>query len=218
MTKSILTALLLCAAAGAARAETSPTAVENAMELADTQLYYAPNKPPRPEDIAAKGYTDGAGDTMIHIAEACAATVDAAIAEGSSPDTTVEVHGVKVTYAEGRTRYCEALLEHGKQLEALLDAEAEAARKALYAKYEAHGIKGDRLELFVYYDGTGWYTRGCQYTVDEPADLARAKVLFHWLDNSDGSITIRKYRFKKNRYTFSEKVYWRSDKAYRGCR
>jgi hypothetical protein len=48
---------------------------------------------------------------------------------------------------------------------------------------------------------------------------AAAKVLFHWLENADGSHTIRKYSFKGHKLArISEKTYSKAAKAYKGCK
>jgi len=84
-----------------------------------------------------------------------------------------------------------------------------AARKALaerqeqlLAKYRAAGIAGDKLALIAKYEGVAWRLVGGKRS-DDPAELAKAAVLFQWLEGEDPDPryvihTIRKYRFKGN--------------------
>lgn len=87
------------------------------------------------------------------------------------------------------------------------------------AKYKAVGIKGDRLELFIYYDYIEWYLPGCQDSTDEPARLKKAKALFQWLTDGDGNITVRKFTFSGDKYKRSEKRFasYQEAAAYRAC-
>jgi hypothetical protein len=213
MMKILTATALLLAAAGTAHADALSDA-QKAIRDASGELYYK-TKPPTAETLA-EGDIDGDGERFVERGKACLTTVDAAIAAHGA-DAKVDIRGEKWTLGDGRT-HCQALIDYGTALEPLIDGREEAARKALYGKYEALGVKGDRLELFAYYDGTSWYMKGCQYTVDEIEDIVKAKVLFHWLDNSDGTITIRKYTFKKNTYKVKEKTVAKLAQAYKACR
>ena len=82
------------------------------------------------------------------------------------------------------------------------------------------GIKGKRLELYVSYgmpDNTGFYAPGCGATVESLGALKKAKKLFVWLEGADG-YTIRKFSFKGDNYTVSERTYSTQEGAYAGCR
>jgi len=75
-------------------------------------------------------------------------------------------------------------------------------REQLLAKYRGAGIAGDKLALIAKYEGVAWRLVGGKRT-DDPAELARASILFQWLEADDPDPryvvhTIRRYRFTGN--------------------
>ena len=59
------------------------------------------------------------------------------------------------------------------------------------------------------WDGVGW--RGVDGDlVRDPAKLAKATVLFHWLEDGDGIHTIRRFQFSGNKLVGkSERTYYK---------
>jgi hypothetical protein len=149
---------------------------------------------------------------------ACLSEVDAAIADGVPADLSVPMSGATTTLAKARVEVCQAVIDEARKFDAAGEAMKKAAYERIAAPYRKLGVKGDRLELFVTYDATPFYGKGCTAEIHDIKKLVKAKVLFHWLINGDGTHTIRKYKIKGNRYSISEKTYDRESKAYRGCR
>jgi hypothetical protein len=143
----------------------------------------------------------------------CKKAVEQQLAGGLLPETVIEGKRGKVMLSEAGP-VCDALTAWAGVLQ-----EAYKARFAeLSEKYKAVGIGGDRLELFVYYDGQEWYLKGCQSSTEDPKQLKKAKVLFQWLTDSYGVITVRKYSFKGDKFTISEKTFLTEAAAYKGCK
>ena len=163
---------------------------------------------------------DDFGKGLVTRGEACRAMVDQAIKGGADGDLALKLNVMDepvVSLNAGRKAYCDGLIDYGKNLKAKI-AEAKAARRAAIAKkYEAAGIKGDRLELFIEYDDVSWRGKGCEI-VDDLAVLAKAKKLYQWLENADGTDTIRTYTFSGDKYKVSDKRYKKEKDAYKGCK
>jgi hypothetical protein len=52
----------------------------------------------------------------------------------------------------------------------------------------------------------------------DPKALKGQKALFQWLTDGNDVITIRKFSFKGDKYTITEKEFLTEGAAYRGCR
>jgi hypothetical protein len=163
-------------------------------------------------------FGDGMGQGFVDDGKACHAATDAAIAAGAPDDVAVVIDGVSRTLAQGKVEICDAMVAFGQRLIGDIAAAHAAARAEIAAKYEAVGVKGQRLELFIEYDDVYWRGKGCERITDLKK-LARAKVLFHWLENSDGTHTIRKYTFKGNKVkSIKDRTYATEARAWKGCK
>jgi hypothetical protein len=71
------------------------------------------------------------------------------------------------------------------------------------APYVSAGVSGHKLDLVVSYSGVYWRLKGGERT-DDPKKIARASLLFHWLETRDSEDqrfnihTIRRYEFDGN--------------------
>jgi hypothetical protein len=154
---------------------------------------------------------------MVTSGKACLAAVDAAIAAGAAKTTKVKIGGADITLVDGK-KYCQAEIDYGTAFETFVAAEQGAKRKEIAAKYEAVGISGEKLELFIEYDDVYWRGKKCAI-IDDVAALAKATKLYHWLENNDGTHTIRTYVFKGNKVkSVKDKTYKTEKKAYKGCK
>lgn len=79
------------------------------------------------------------------------------------------------------------------------------------AKWEAAGVRGDKLDLMVRTDGFRWRLPGGEQT-DDPVKIAAAPVLFQWLvtqDPADAAFeihTIRAYRFIRGALSITDRT------------
>lgn len=153
----------------------------------------------------------------------CAEWVDKALAHGFAATDKVESsrYGMPtVELGQAKATYCQpAIAFEGKMVEAVKKLAADK-HQAIVDVYKKAGIKGKRLELYVSYgmpDNTGFYAAGCGTTVESLPALKKAKKLFVWLEGPQG-YTIRKFTFKGDNYTVSERTYSTQEGAYRGCR
>jgi hypothetical protein len=168
-------------------------------------------------------YPDGYGESIATLGRNCVAAIDAAVAAGAPASTSFDKkpYGTErgtMTFAEARP-LCEQVAAFGDAFEKLVDEREGALRAQIVAKYEAAGAKGERLAFLVEWDSVYFYRKGCQYVIEDAAELATAKVLFHWLENPDGTHTIRKYTLKGDKLkSTSEKTYDRVSKAHAGCK
>ena len=134
---------------------------------------------------------------------ACKASVKAA----TDIDPKLVIRGAgsvgTVALADFDAKVCDAL---GKVVPPFIAAARTALaerQKEVLAKYSAAGIAGDKLALIAKYEGVAWRLVGGKRT-DDPKELAKAAVLFQWLEGDDPADsrytihTIRKYRFKGN--------------------
>ncbi|HTJ41889.1 MAG TPA: hypothetical protein VL463_07315, partial [Kofleriaceae bacterium] len=114
---------------------------------------------------------------------------------------------------------CDAYVAWSKRLAQATAADDAAKAKAREAKYTSVGVGGEKLKLFLEYDDVYWRTSPKCETEDDPKQLAKAKQLFQWLDNADGTVTIRKYQFAGNKVAkISNKTFTTAEKAYKGCK
>jgi hypothetical protein len=161
---------------------------------------------------------DTYGAQSIAAAEACIAAVDKALASGLPAELTYVLDRKEVALGRARVEICEAYLAAARPFAAASTAAKRAAHDKRAAPYRALGVKGERLKLFVDYDDTPFYAAGCRAEILDAKVLARATVLFHWLENSDGTHTIRKYVIKGDTYRTMETTYETQARAYAGCR
>ncbi|MEO8705165.1 MAG: hypothetical protein ABI867_34285 [Kofleriaceae bacterium] len=186
------------------------------MDAIKKSAAYMKGKSSAPTAAEAKGYNSGAGDSTVAMGKNCLATIAAMIKAGSAPSTKLKVESGEVTLEE-LTKTCQAVVDHGTAFNALIAEEQKAKRGDIAKKYEAAGIKGDKLALLIEYDDVYWRNTKCEKT-DDVAELAKAKVLIHWLENSDGTQTIRRYTFNGSKVSKTEKTYNTEAAAQRGCR
>jgi hypothetical protein len=160
---------------------------------------------PAPEARAKLG--DGA--YYLTQAKACVTGVAGAEAAGTK---AIEWQGQSIPTADAR-ELCDVLRTWGEYLErsgaANFDVQA--------AKYRELGVGGDRLRLFVEYDDVSFRGKRCEI-IDDTAALVRAKYVYQWLENADGTHTIRKYVFTGDRYKVSEKTFLWEKQAYAYCK
>ncbi len=165
-------------------------------------------------------------ERIINHSNACVASVDAMITVDQAGDTELNfwrASDFKIKAKDARAAYGEPLRAAGAKLKADIEALATADAAAIRKRFTDVGIKGDRLELFVYYgnidpERSGWLARGCSSYVVKPKDLKKAKKLFQWLTAGDGTITVRTFTFKGDKYKQSERAYLTEERAYKGCR
>lgn len=150
--------------------------------------------------------------------QACLDAIDVLDKQGKA---TVELDGDKTpTLAEARET-CTAALADAQKFESTVVGREQAEHDAVEAVYKKVGIKGKRLELFVYYgmpEGGYFLAKGCKSYVTTAKGLKKAKKLFQWLEADDGTITVRTYSFKGDSYKVSEVQYLTQSSAYRGCK
>jgi hypothetical protein len=149
------------------------------------------------------------GDYWIGQAKACTTNLGKEKANGA---TTLEWQGQSMSLDDAAP-LCDVLAKYGDYV----NRSGQQNFDKLAEKYRALGVAGDRLELFVEYDDVSFLGKKC-VGIDDIKKLVKAKAVYQWLDNSDGTITIRKYTFKKNKYKVSEKTYLTEAKAYKGCK
>jgi hypothetical protein len=164
----------------------------------------------------AKGFNSGAGDSTVSMGKDCIETIDSMIKAGAAPTSKLKIDGGEATL-EDLKKTCQAAIEYGTAFNGFIAEEQKAKLAEKAKKYEAAGIKGARLALFIEYDDVYWRNTKCEKT-DDVAELAKAKVLIHWLENSDGTQTIRRYTFNGDKVSKTEKNYITESAAQRGCR
>lgn len=183
--------------------------------IRDTVDYMKDKKGP-PTAAAAAGYNSGAGDATITKGKECIATIDGMTKAGAPPTKTLKVSTGEVALEE-LAKICQAAVDYGTAFNALIAEEQKAKLAEKAKKYEAAGIKGAKLALMIEYDDVYWRNTKCEKT-DDVAELAKAKVLIHWLENADGTQTIRRYTFSGNKVSKTEKKYITETAARAGCR
>jgi hypothetical protein len=172
------------------------------------------NLTPTAED--ARGFNPGAGKSTADQGRACMAAIDQAIKDGVAPTTKLKTAMGDKSLTDAKP-ICQALIDYGTKFEEFIAAEYKAKQAERAKKYEAAGIKGAKLALMVEYDNVYWRGRGCE-KIEDVAVLAKATVLYQWLENSDGTHTIRTYRFAGNAVKGkADKTYRTEAAAYKGC-
>lgn len=132
---------------------------------------------------------------------ACKATVLAAAGTNAAMKTNGS--SGRLSLADFDAKVCDVLATVMPPFLADARAALAANTEQTAAPYTAAGIAGAKLALLVKYDGVEWRLVGGKVT-GEPAKLAKASVLFQWLEGDDPDDpryvihTIRKYRFKGN--------------------
>jgi hypothetical protein len=151
--------------------------------------------------------------------KACLAATDKAIKAGAPGDRKVKIFDKQLSLTEGRTQVCQAMIDWAGQLGGKIKEAHDADREKREAPYKAVGIAGAKLDLMVEYDDVYWRGgKNCEIVSDVKA-LKKATKLFHWLENSDGTHTIRKYTFSGNKVTGTKTTtYKRAEDAKRGCK
>ncbi len=131
--------------------------------------------------------------------KACLAALKAARAV--DPEMRVGMRSMSLD--EFEAQICKPLGEVTRGWTAAARAALRARNEKAAAPYQAAGIGGQKLDLIVAYAGVSWRLKGGEAS-DEPKKLAKASVLFHWLDAPDRIDpryminTIRRYEFKGN--------------------
>jgi hypothetical protein len=172
------------------------------------------------EELSKLGSWDdpAAWDGEIAEGEKCHAAADAIIASGVAADRAVVIRHIEpFTLTAFKKDHCQAQIDWANKMKIEVPAISKERAKKVEGKFKKVGIKGKRLELFAYYD-MEWYLPGCKSSTDDPKKLKKAKKLFQWLTASDGQITIRKYTFKGDNYSTSEKTTYNETQAYKLCR
>ncbi len=139
----------------------------------------------------------------------CQKTWQALSAQGVPADTPVPLGNERLTFAELKTKICDASAGNAVRSAQTAADTAAAVRK----KYQAAGASGKRLDLLAEYDGLNWRLPGGGTTSD-PHTLATAPVLYQWLEGADPNDsryvihTIRRYQFSGNSAAgVSEKIF-----------
>jgi hypothetical protein len=158
-------------------------------------------------------------DVYVTAGKDCLAITDKAIALGAPKDHKVKIRDEVMSLAEGREKVCQGILDWAAELGPKIKAAHAADREQRAAPYRAAGVTGAKLDLFLEYDDVYWRGgKGCQI-ISDLKQLAKAKALFHWLENSDGTHTIRKYTFKGNKVSGPmSKTYRNAGAAQKGCK
>lgn len=195
------------------------TALEAQLKIAlgqvaiEKSVQYMADKKGPPTAADAKGFNSGAGESVVTMGKDCMASVEGLIKAGTSKFNV----GGKELALEDLKKTCQATIDHGTAFEGFIKEEQKAKRAEKAKKYEAAGIKGAKLELFIEYDDVYWRNTKCEKT-DDVAELAKAKVLIHWLENADGTHVIRRYTFNGNKFSKTEKRFITEAAATKGCK
>ena len=158
-------------------------------------------------------------DLFVKEAKECLDITDKAIKAGAPGDHKVKIHDKVMTISEGRAKVCHAAIEWAAALGGKVKEAHAADREKRAAPYKAAGVSGAKLELFIEYDDVYWRGGANCQRISDIKQLAKAKVLFHWLENPDGTHTIRKYTFNGNKVSGpTSKTYKDAGAAQRGCK
>ncbi|MFN0247888.1 MAG: hypothetical protein ACKV2T_13450 [Kofleriaceae bacterium] len=161
----------------------------------------------------------GMGDVFVKEGNDCFVAVDAAIAAGVVADRKVKIGEEMMTIKEARTKVCKEYLDWGVMVKGKIKESHAADREKRSAPYKAAGVAGAKLELFLEYDDVYWRGGANCQRIYEIKQLAKAKALFHWLENPDGTHSIRKYTFSGNKVVGTvTKTYNTAGAAQRGCK
>ncbi len=166
------------------------------------------------DDETRKNMSGDAAKEHQEFATRCPVLSGAMLARGVAADATLKNAANKpIPFADAKAA-CASLSKYNDAYQ----VEWKAQFAVLSKPYAAVGIKGDRLDLLVYYHGMEFYFPGCKTSSAEPKKLKSAKALFQWLTDSNDVITIRKFAFKGDSYKIIEKQFYTEEKAYKGCK
>jgi hypothetical protein len=172
------------------------------------------------EELSKLGGADDPAnwDKDIAAGQKCLADADAIIASGVAPDRPVRIRHIEPFTLDGfKKNVCQRYIDWATTNKVEVPKFAKERQARIEAKFKKVGIKGKRLELFAYYDQE-WYLPGCERATADPKVLKKQKRLFQWFTGPGGEITIRKYTFKGDNYTTSEKTTYNETQAYKLCR
>lgn len=160
---------------------------------------------------------------MRKIGEECLAKIDAMTKAGLRTDLVVQVNQDPLTIPAAADKWCGDLVRWSDkflELTKVEDAKKAAALEELKAYWKKLKVGGDKLDLFVGYDGYAWYVnKGGYCTEVSGAQQAKASVLFHRLSDGEWSWTLRRYQFKGNKLvSTSERHFDTRGKASAGCK
>ncbi len=150
-----------------------------------------------------------AGAFDLQRSKECVARVAAEEAGGAK---AIEWKGSSMPIAEARG-LCDVLQQWGEYQ----NRSGEANFETVAPKYRELGVGGDRLRLFVQYDNVSFRGQRCAIIEDLPV-LAKRKYVYQWLENADGTHTIRKYTFTGDRYKSVDKTFLFEKQAYAYCK
>ncbi len=151
----------------------------------------------------------GAGAYDLGRAKTCAADVAKEKAAGA---TKLDWKGTSYDLSDAEA-LCAAVGAWGEYM----NKSGEANFEKVAPKYRALGVDGDRLRLFVEYENVSFRGKRCEI-IDGLEVLAKQKYVHQWLENADGTHTIRTYTFKGNKYSVKDKTFLTEAKAYKGCK
>jgi hypothetical protein len=147
-------------------------------------------------DYDTQAVVDQSNGILLSIARDCSVSVKAALDGGVPADQVIEGRwGPSLGPLSDGEAACEQLRAAAQ---GAIDAAAAAAEAYLVPYKKA--LKGDKLELWMYYQ-EGFYAKGCK-PLTEPAALAKAKVWYKILVDDNGLVpqwTTRQYKFKGNK-------------------
>jgi hypothetical protein len=150
----------------------------------------------------------------------CIAKIDAMVAAGTPADVAVAVDSVQMTITEGKTKFCQGLIDWAKTFSVATEQAREAEAAAIREKYTKHGIGGDRLKLLVENDNSYPYGKGCSGALTDMKQIKKASLLFYWTEASSyGPWTVYRYQFKGDKLTKqSSRDFTNLDSAYKWCK
>jgi hypothetical protein len=170
--------------------------------------------------ISAKDVDKSFAEGNVKVGRECAAAIDTAVKAGAPTHVAIQIANQRMTLDDARGQICQALIDWSSQVGAEGQQMKDDKRAKVRAIYSKAGIKGKRLELFTDYgepDSGGWYAAGCTRSVTTVKGLKAAKKLFHWFEGPNGYV-VRKYTFKGDAYSVSEKSFVTEAAAYKGCK
>ena len=149
--------------------------------------------------LIEKGFSRSYGEGLEKYIARCEPAVDELLAAKVPPTLRYAIGKTVTTVGELKTAVCAKGKEGLKHFFAAFDGKEAKSREP----YIKAGIKGDKLELMVQYDGSVFLPGGAMpsHNLKQYAD---ASSLFVWLtsdpDDNDYVVhTVRKYQFKGNK-------------------
>jgi hypothetical protein len=182
--------------------------------IADVQGGYDTAEWMRAVTVEEAGVQEGMADRP----NACLAALDAM---GKAGGDVIYLRDDAPVTVDAARAVCTQAVTDAKKFQGAVTDRLTAEHDKIEAVYKAVGIKGQRLELFTYYGmpETGSFrAAGCDRYVDTAKALKKAKKLFIWLEVDDGTIIVRKYTFKGDKYSTSERTFARPDRAHAWCK